>query len=444
MQRQSLGIYFVAQMWGATFPVNRNEPESEAGRQAREQILSLAAEEPERFFLEALGGPAKSRTEKRDCACQPLPQRFMVRLTGRCNLACDYCFDSANCAPSDHLDQPTAERIADYILAVPVREPLISFLGGEPLANWTIGGFLVDTIRRKARALGKNPYFNIATNGTLITGTLAKDLVAPDITVQISIDGLRSGHDLHRRYPGGSGSYEAALNGLRRLCSVNSEARVDAQVVLTPGNTDLTAIAQELKASGFRRISFLYLTDEANGPTQWSEADVRHLMQERADFYRYFVESAIKGRPDVDLGFAAQVSSQPEGPAGLCSCGQREVYIDCRGNLYPCPKLYGKIEVAQIGNCATLDPDKPLPHRKPTVKDADCEQCWALAWCGGGCSFQCQKCTLLASGRTDQTQKLWCDLLRAQFARAAITHYFLLRFHPEALEGIRAIFADAG
>jgi len=411
--------------------------------QLQEAILAFAAEQPESFFLQELGGPAETQPEKCD-AGQQWPQSFMVRLSGRCNLACDYCFDSANCAPSDHLDQPTAERIADYILAVPGNKPLISFLGGEPLVNWSVGSFLINTVRRKACALGKDPYFNIATNGTLITSALAKDLVAPDLTVQISIDGLQRGHDLHRRYPDGAGSYQAALSGLRRLRAVSKDAKVDAQVVLTPGNSDLTAIAKELRARGFRRISFLYLTAEANGPRLWSETDLRELMLQRAKFYRYFVQSAIEGCPEVDMRFAAQVSAQPEGPDGLCGCGRREVYIDTHGNIYPCPRLYGKAEVPALGGCVTLDPRNPLPMRKARPADEECARCWAFAWCEGGCSFQCQKCALLPPGRSDPTQKLWCDLMRAQFARAAITHYFLRRFHPEALDRIRSIFADGG
>lgn len=411
--------------------------------QSQEAILACAAEQPESFFLQGLGGPEETQTEACN-AGQQWPQHFMVRLSGRCNLACDYCFDTANCAPSDHLDQPTAERIADYILAVPVNRPLISFLGGEPLANWSVGSFLVDTVRRKASALGKDPYFSIVTNGTLITSALAKDLVAPDLTVQISIDGLQRGHDLHRRYPDGAGSYQAALRGARRLRAVSKDAKVDAQVVLTPGNSDLTAIAKELSARGFRRISFLYLTAEANGPSPWSETDLRELMQQRAKFYRYFVQSAIEGNPEVDMRFAAQVSSQPEGPDGLCGCGRREVYIDTHGNIYPCPWLYGRADVPALGGCATPDPRNPLPMRKARPADEECAQCWAFAWCGGGCSFQCQKCTLLPPGRSDPTQKLWCDLMRAQFARAAITHSFLRRFHPEALDRIRSIFADGG
>ena len=47
-----------------------------------------------------------------------------------CNLACDYCFDAANSALRDTLELPTARTIVDYIIRVPVAEPLIGFLGG--------------------------------------------------------------------------------------------------------------------------------------------------------------------------------------------------------------------------------------------------------------------------------------------------------------------------
>ena len=126
--------------------------------QSQEAILAFAAEQPESFFLEGLGGPSETQPERCD-AGQQWPQTFMVRLSGRCNLACDYCFDSANCAPSDHLDQPTAERIADYILAVPGNKPLISFLGGEPLVNWSVGSFLINTIRLQGMLAGKRSVF---------------------------------------------------------------------------------------------------------------------------------------------------------------------------------------------------------------------------------------------------------------------------------------------
>ncbi|MBI5394971.1 MAG: radical SAM protein [Verrucomicrobia bacterium] len=409
-----------------------------------EAVIGLVAKQPEELFFQ-LPDTARPRRRARACGCRPQqwPQCFMVRLSGRCNLACTYCFDAANCAPRQDLDLPAARQIANYILWVPGLKPLISFLGGEPLVNWKSGRFLIETLRREGRARGKDPYFNIITNGTLVTPRLAPELVADDITVQISMDGSQRGHDRHRRYPGGAGSHQAALRGLQVLRAASPKAKVDAQVVLTPGNTNLTGIAESLMAAGFRRIKFLHLTDSEGRGSDWSAADVRRLAREHEKFYGYYLQSAINGHPEVDMGFARLVASQPEGPDGLCACGSREIYIDARGDIYPCPKLYGQAAVPPLGNCATLDPAAPLRILRPAQPpDPECAQCWAYEWCGGGCSFQCQKCALMPSGRTGVTQKLWCNLMRAQFARAAITHRLLRQSHPKCLKSIQALFSD--
>jgi len=412
------------------------------GKGVFREVLRLAVAQPEDFYLRALA-PARIPRRAKDQGCSPaqLPRCFVVRLSGRCNLVCDYCFDAANRAPRGDLDFPTARRIATYILSVPVDKPLVSLIGGEPLLNWEVGRSFIKILRREGREHGKAPYFNIATNGTLITEAMARELVGEDITVQISIDGPACGRACHRKYPDGVDSYAEALRGLRRLRAVHSAARVDAQVVLTPGNVDLTGLARTLKAVGFRRIRFLHDTPGGEDRGGWAEADVRALIQARKEFFPYFLRSALRGRPEVDMDFAMLVASQPGGPGGLCGCGRREVYIDTVGDLYPCPRLYGQSGVRSLGNCAAVDPAAPLPFpRSPRPPDSQCGRCWAFESCQGGCAFQCQRCALKPAASADPNQELWCNLLRAQFARATITYRFLKRFHPGRLESLRAIF----
>jgi radical SAM protein with 4Fe4S-binding SPASM domain len=238
---------------------------------------------------------------------------------------------------------------------------------------------------------------------------------------------------------------------LQRLRAASPQAKVDAQVVLTPGNCDLTRIARELKAMGFRRTRFLYRSDgdcadgapPDGGRASWTEPDIRALMRAREKFYPHFLQSALQGRPEADMGFAGLVAAQPDGPGGLCVCGSGEVYIDCRGDIYACPNLYGQaVPAAQaLGNCAESDARAPLPAA-PVARTPDpaCARCWAFEHCRGGCLVQCQRCALSPAGRRAPFQELWCDLLRAQFARAAITHRLLERYHPEALGRIRPLF----
>jgi uncharacterized protein len=410
----------------------------QGGIDARAVILRLAAECPETFFLDAFGRPARPASPPGGAAPE-WPHSFTLRLSGRCNLACDYCFDAASAAPRGAMDAAAARRVAAYILRAPVTEPLIAFLGGEPLLNWPVGRQLVEQIRREGRAMGKSPYFSLTTNGTLITDDLAPELVGDDITVQVSLDGSRQ-HDRHRRYPDGTGSYRHALAGLRRLRAVSPAARVDAQVVLSPGSPGLGEIADELRGAGFRRIGFLYLTDPG-GHSAWSGEDVRWLMRQRQDFYPRFVQATLEGHPEIDMGFAFLVASQPEGPRGLCGCGRQEVYIDARGDIYSCPRLYGQPGVGPLGRCDEASAGAPpSAGARPAVRDPGCAECWAAEWCGGGCAFQCQRCALLPAAPTSPTQALWCDLLRAQLARAALTYHVLRRFHPEALGRLRALF----
>ena len=185
-----------------------------------------AATRPEELFFQIRKG---ERPRQKAHACnnrsQSWPQCFVVRLSDRCNLACTYCFDASNSARRQDMDLTTARQIADYILRVPGSKPVISFFGGEPLVNWKAGRFLLETLRREGRAKGKDPYFNIITNGTLITPELAAELVADDITVQISIDGSRQDHDRYRRYPNGAGSHQATLGGLELLRAASPESQ---------------------------------------------------------------------------------------------------------------------------------------------------------------------------------------------------------------------------
>ena len=410
--------------------------------EALKVALQLAAAQPEDFYLRELA-PARLARGASTGGCLPvqLPTCFVVRVTGRCNLACDYCFDAANGAPRGNLDFSTARRIADYILSVPVDKPLISLIGGEPLLNWRVGRSFIEMLRTEGRARGKDPYFIIVTNGTPITTATARELVRADTTVQISIDGPARGRVSHRKYRNGADSYPEALRGLRRLRDVDPAARVDAQVVLTPGNVNLIGLARKLKAAGFRRIRFLHDTPGGEDRGGWAEEDIRALMQARTEFFPYFLRSALRGEPEVDMDFAMLVASQPGGPGGLCGCARREVYIDSFGDLYPCPKLYGQTGVRFLGNCATVDPAAPLPFSASGLTpDPECGRCWAFELCRGGCAFQCQRCALKPSDSRDANQELWCDLLRAQFARSAIAYRFLKQFHPRGLESIRAIF----
>jgi uncharacterized protein len=413
-------------------------------------IIIIAAMKPETLLFKVIAPSVRSKLNKSSMKTSSLqfspkpldvtPKNFIVQLTKQCNLSCDYCFEVEKTAINEDLDIKTARSIVDYIISSSCKKPLVCLFGGEPLLNWEVGRFLIESLAKESEKHGKKPFFHIVTNGTLFTEEIARILARYNVTVQISIDGSQAIHDLHRKHRDGSGSYDSILRGLVILRKANPRAKIDAQVTLTPENTDVINIARELKNKGFRRINFLKSTRINHSSAKWSQDDIKKLIKAREEFFPFFLDSVITGIPDIDIGLAALVASQPQGPKELCGCGNAEVYIDTKGDIYPCPLIYSPGKYV-LGNCNSLNSEKSLHLPRTTKKiDDDCLKCWAYCLCGGGCKVHCQKCPLIPSTLPLESQKLWCELMRAEFARSIIAHKILKRFYPERLKVLKSIF----
>jgi radical SAM protein with 4Fe4S-binding SPASM domain len=395
--------------------------------------LRRAAMAPE-TLIEKIGTPLRPALA---AAIPPAPRSFVIRLTGRCNLACDYCYEQGQGDRGD-LDRATASRIARHVLESPVTEPLVCLFGGEPLLNWEIGEFLIEEIVRGAQKIGKRPSFHLTTNGTLVTPEIARAVARHAVTVQVSVDGSKEQHDRHRKYPDGRGSWETMRRGIERLRQADPAARIDGQAVLTPGNLDMVATVRYLKKMGLRRISFLTAGWESATGLTWSAADVAALMQAREEFFPFFMESALRGAAEVDMGFASLVAAEPDGPAGICECGSGEIFIDTHGAIHLCPQLHAAGH-PPIGQCGPISGEKQIRRPGEAAVKAACRSCWAFARCGGGCMVRNQRCPWMASP-APRHETLWCDLLRAEFGRAMLAYRLLQSRRPRANAAIKAMF----
>ena len=176
----------------------------------------------------------------------------------------------------------------------------------------------------------------------------------------------------------------------------------------------MVAIAGHLRSLGFRRLSFLAAGWEDRTDIGWTDKDLEALDRAREAFFPFFLESARRGDPEVDMGFAALVASEPEGPAGLCECGSGEVFIDTRARLHRCPQLYA---AGFLGIAAG--------SKDAGNVDEDCRDCWAYPRCRGGCVVRNQRCPWIPRPLSPHRKTAWCDLLRAEFARAALAYRIL-------------------
>ena len=144
--------------------------------------------------------------------------------TRNCNLACVHCRASATMGPHDgELGTAEAMRLLDQIAEV--GKPIIILTGGEPLLRSDIF-----EIARHGTDLGMRMV--MALNGTLITETVAKQLVEAGIQrISVSLDG--SSPETHDRFRKVEGAFEGTLRGIDLLKKVGMEFQINTTITKT-------------------------------------------------------------------------------------------------------------------------------------------------------------------------------------------------------------------
>jgi len=158
-----------------------------------------------------------------------VPRLIAWEITRSCNLDCVHCRAASSKGPyKGELTTSEIFRIMEEIKEV--SSPVIILTGGEPLLREDLFEII-----KKAVSLDLRPV--LATNGTLLTESLAEELKKAGIArVSISLDGASpDAHDSFRKV---NGAFEGALKGIYAL----KKAGLPFQI-----NTTITALnAEEL------------------------------------------------------------------------------------------------------------------------------------------------------------------------------------------------------
>ena len=136
------------------------------------------------------------------------PETIIAAVTGRCNLACKYCFYADEMAALD--DLPSERWLGFFRECGEAGVTRIVLSGGELFTRKDIWE-LMDAV------VGNRMRFGILTNATLITDRTAARLEEYNRrldTIQVSVDG--SGSDTHDRIRG-RGSFDRVMAGIGSL-----------------------------------------------------------------------------------------------------------------------------------------------------------------------------------------------------------------------------------
>jgi MoaA/NifB/PqqE/SkfB family radical SAM enzyme len=151
------------------------------------------------FDFGVKGMLAVQRYKRRLKAGRPYPAFMVISVTSRCNLKCQGCW-----VTQDPEAELSVEQIEQVIAAGRSQgSSFFGILGGEPLLHEG----LLDIFARH-----RNCYFQLFTNGTLLTDEVARKLRRlGNVTPLISVEGLESVSDTRR---GGDQVYDRAMAAL--------------------------------------------------------------------------------------------------------------------------------------------------------------------------------------------------------------------------------------
>ncbi|WTI82678.1 FxsB family radical SAM/SPASM domain protein [Streptomyces sp. NBC_00726] len=208
-----------------------------------------------------MAGPTTPRgaapAPRGDTRAHPVPfGQFIVKVHGRCNLACRYCYlyegpdrtwrDRPSAASPAVLDR-TAARIAEHAAAHGLGGIALVLHGGEPLlAGPGRLAALADAVRERAPA-GCAVHTTVQTNATLLTGPAVSTLARHGIRIGISLDGGLAAHNTLRTDHAGRPSWPAASRGARLLADHHPEAYAGILTVVDPA-TDPVEMYESLLA----------------------------------------------------------------------------------------------------------------------------------------------------------------------------------------------------
>lgn len=278
----------------------------------------------------------------------PLPSlRYLeLQVTWRCNLSCAHCYLGRPRAVDLPLDQIRAA-LTEFDQMGGLRV-LIS--GGEPLMHprWAeVNQLLADTPQRRV----------LLSNGLRLDERTLAELAVDE--VQISLDGLKKGHEALR----GPGSYDAALAAAQRV----RRAGLDLSVATMAHGANLDEL------EGLARVV------QGLGAMEWgidAPCPAGNLMAAPE-----LMITPAQGAKAMSLGFGGAY----HGGRGEMACGLHLCTVGADGQVAQCG-FYLDQPLGHISRGLAAAWLRRTPLRLEEL--AICNQCPAGTECGGGCRFR--------------------------------------------------------
>ncbi|TET38516.1 MAG: radical SAM protein [Planctomycetota bacterium] len=253
-----------------------------------------------------------------------------LHMTNKCNLACDYCYVPKN---TNEMNEEIIEQSIRYAMSDGSPTISIVFFGGEPLMEKPLIEHAIGICRSIEKKGRHFFHLKISTNGTLLDEETLKFLKREQVLLSISMDGNRSAHDTHRKFPDGNGSFD--LVDEKASLALEYHPYATALSVITPQNAGYVCESSEyLLNKGFK-----YIISAPDFDSVWDEKSMSVLERQYRKLSKIYIEKTRDKKDFYLAPFEEKLASHICGPYKKyerCELGIKNVSIAPDGSIFPC------------------------------------------------------------------------------------------------------------
>lgn len=333
--------------------------------------------------------------------CKEMPEMNVLikPASGLCNMRCKYCFyademDNRREASHGIMQDEVMEQVVKKVLAFASKRCTFLFQGGEP----TLAGipFYRQWVKYEKKYNVNHVEIShaIQTNGYLVNNEWCQFWAENGFLVGLSVDGIKSTHDVYRKDAQGNDTYLKALDVAEQLCTSKVGFNI-LTVVNKKTAPKIRRIYDAYKRRGFVWQQYIACLDPIYGEPGKMEYSIT------SEIYGYFLIELFE-LWEMDFGNGRQpYIRQFENYIGILlgiepeSCEQRGIcsfqnIVEADGSVYPCD--FYVLDEYKIGNLLEDDFYSIEEKRKKSgfVERSynhieACVKCEYYYICRGGC-----------------------------------------------------------
>ena len=367
---------------------------------------------------------------------------IVLELSNDCNLNCIYCYGDGGSygRKRELMSAETARKAVDMLFnnCGDLKEPHVTFFGGEPLLNFGVLKETVAYCRELEANSDKHFTFSMTTNGTICNDEIEEFCLKNRVHVMLSIDGPKCVQDKQRPSCDGKSSFDKIVPNIERFKRINRGHLTARSTVCNP-NYDFVGIKSSLLALGFTEVQMSLVDTDKSSPL--------YAGSKSKDTYN---EPLVKEYERLALDYIETVKKEGKSSNKLfdsiirdlyfknirftaCGAGMRGFAIGTDEKIYPCHRYMGMDDYA-VGTLDTgIDFESTLLYRHSNVMEKEgCKECWAKFLCGGGCSH----ISVTQENDVRKAPQLYCETYRKLYEIAIFTYSQLKKWNEDVFRNM--------